>query len=128
MVETEEEKIEPGDEDFLGPEILCLRCVMKPCLCELRQVELKLEMLKLKDKINQLEDEEINRRKIKTELEIDENSENSDASRTIPSLMQHNSHMRGRRSVALEKPPSLEVQPLPHRGGGEAAQNHKVHI
>ena len=110
-------KIEPGDEEFLGPEVLCLSCVMEPCICEVRELEMKLEKLKLERKIKELEDMKVTKAKDKKRQMID--GEETDETQTprkrkktemepladipqLPTLLQHSLLKRDEGCVEAE--------------------------
>ena len=81
--EEEEKAVEPGEEDYLGPEELCHTCVMIPCICDLRKIGRKVEMLRLEDEIKALEEKlkEVGGTKLtqKRKKEAEEEYENSGA-------------------------------------------------
>ena len=59
-MEKEEEEADVEAEDFLGqgePTLFCLACCMTPCICMVRDLEKKIELLKLRREIEALEDQ-----------------------------------------------------------------------
>ena len=51
----EEAAMEPDDEDFLGTDSFCTTCCMIKCLCAIMMADKRLQMLKLRREIMELE-------------------------------------------------------------------------
>ena len=145
-MEEEEDTVEPGDEEYLGPEELCHTCVLIPCICDLRRADRRVEMLRLEEQIKTLEEMLVKKevgKKQKRKKEADDeeestgtetpkkklkNEKNTPERPHLQPLQQQELHLKGGEPVQPrlhcigggEAALKQVVQPLPHRiGGGE---------